>query len=637
MQMLLPIALIVGLCVGSFPESGNAATGGVEPIAMAERIEAMGRAGYATSPRYSPDGTQIAFITTVSGRPQLWRMPAAGGYPQAVTMLEDPVSGVEWAPDGKTLSYAVAPGGGYNAQLYLSTPDGTQRRRITDGGNANNFSGDFSDDGRYHYRSNARDPASTDAWIHDPKTGQSKLAIKIDGLGGIIEIIGQRALVFRLVTRGNTNLWLDDLDTGTQTLLTAHSGPASVSGQFGPGAKSVYLAHNLDRDNTVFARIELDPQGKPGKLQTLADREGVDLDAFVLSKDRQRALLVFNVGGRSELELIDLRSGTRRVLPAAPAEWVAGADFSPDGKHIALMASGSASPWEIWRLDLAGNHYTQLTYSPHPGVNLDSMVRPQLHKFTAHDGLELSGWLYVPPGFVAPGPVVLSFHGGPEGQERPAFRADYQALLANGIAVFAPNIRGSSGFGRAFLQLDNHEKRFDANLDIQAAAEFVITSGVGRRGRLGIVGGSYGGYAVMVGVTQFPELFAAGANLYGIVNFETFFSQSTPWMGAISVGEYGDPKTQADLLRRLSPIHQLDRVKAAMLVMHGANDTNVPVVEAEQVVNTLKARDIDVTYVLFPDEGHGWRKDVNRVRSTVELVKFFAAHLVPAVATADTP
>jgi dipeptidyl aminopeptidase/acylaminoacyl peptidase len=222
---------------------------------------------------------------------------------------------------------------------------------------------------------------------------------------------------------------------------------------------------------------------------------------------------------------------------------------------------------------------------------------------------------------------VLSFHGGPEGQERPSFRSDYQAILAQGIAVFAPNIRGSYGFGKAFLALDNHEKRFDANRDVYDSAQYLIKSGVGARERLGIFGGSYGGYVVMMAVTEYPDTFAAGADLFGIVNFETFFAQSTPWMGAISGGEYGDPKTQADLLKRLSPIHKLDRVRAAMLVMHGANDTNVPVVEARQVVDTLKKNGRDVEFLLFPDEGHGWRKIPNRVKSTTTLADFFRRHL----------
>jgi len=598
---------------------------------FAEKVAAMGRVGYAASPRYSPDGTEIAFVTTLSGKPQLWRMPASGGYPRPVTALADPVSGIDWAPDGQSLVYAVSAGGGYSTQIYMTDRHGLHKRRVTSATDANNFAGAFAADGRYHYGSNIRDSASMDTWIYDPAKGESALAIQRDGLGGIADLVGDQALVTKLVTRGNTNLWIHDLKTGNRTLLTEHEGPASVSGKFGADTRTVYLTHNLERDNTVFARIRLDADGAVGERQTLAECEGVELDAFLISEARDRALLIWNVAGRSELELIELDDGKRTVLPAPPSARVADGEFAPDGQSLALMVSGAAAPWDLWRLDLATNRYQQLSFSPHAGVDFSKMIRPTLREFVAHDGLKLSGWLYLPESFQAPGPVVLSFHGGPEGQERPSFRSDYQALLANGIAVFAPNIRGSYGFGKAFLQLDNHEKRFDANRDIGAAADFLIEAKIGAAGHLGIMGGSYGGYATMVGVTDFPDTFAAGANLFGIVNFETFFAESTPWMGAISVGEYGDPKTQADLLRRLSPIHKLDRVKAAVLVMHGANDTNVPVVEAEQVVDTLKRQGLDVTYVLFADEGHGWRQEPNRIRSTVEIAQFFRRHLMGEV------
>ncbi len=610
--------------------SGPALASEIPTAADAElktRIEAMGRIGYANSPRFSPDGSEIAFITSLSGVPQVWRMPSQGGYPRAVTSGSDPVSGLEWHRGGQ-MAYAISPGGGYNAQIDLVSADGKKIRRVTSGGPENNFSGDFARDGRYWFRTNARDPASTDTWMVDPATGESKLALKFDGLGGISDLIGDRALVSRLVTRGDNNLWLDDLGTGKRVLLTAHEGVATASGVFGPDASTVYLSHNLDRDHSVFARIEIGKDGQPSKPETLAEREGIELDNFQIDDQRTRALLFWNVGGRSELELIKLPSGKRHKLPLPPGEIAGGADFSPDGKQVVLSISGSTLPSDIWRLDLDSGEYQRLTYSPQVGVDLATMVRPTLREFKAHDGLALSGWLYLPPGFKQPGPVVLSFHGGPEGQDRPTFRTDYQALLANGIAVFAPNIRGSSGFGKTFINLDNHEKRFDANRDIRAAADWLVADGIGDAKRLGIMGGSYGGYAVMVGVTEFPNTFAAGANLFGMVNFETFFSHSTPWMGAISVGEYGDPATQRDLLRKLSPIHKLDQVKAAMLVMHGANDTNVPVIEAEQVVNTLKGRGLEVNYVLFPDEGHGWRKDTNRVRSTLELVGFFRKHLL---------
>jgi len=626
LRATLALLLIPFAALADVPPTITAVAAGAD-AALEARVAAMGRVGAATSPQFSPDGSEIVFITTLSGLPQLWRMPATGGYPRAVTAGDDPVSGADWSPDGR-LAFAVAPGGGYNAQIYIASPDGMERRRITAGGQENNFSGDFAADGRYFFRSNLRDAASTDAWIFDPADGESTLALEFDGLGGIVDLLGDKALVFRLVTRGNANLWLDDLATGASTLLTPHDGPASVSGKLSADGRAVYLAHNLDRDNTVFARIDLDEAGRPSKPHTLAERDGVELDGFELDKARSQALLRWNVAGRNELEWLELETGERRPLPPPPGELATGVDFAPDGRSAVLMISGSASPWEVWRLEFASGEYRRLSYSPHVGVDLSKMVRPELRRFQAHDGLELTGWLYLPPGFKAPGPVVLSFHGGPEGQERPAFRSDYQALLASGIAVFAPNIRGSDGFGKAFLQLDNHEKRFDANRDIRSAADWLVEAGIGARGRLGIMGGSYGGYAVMVGVTEFPDTFAAGANLFGIVNFETFFEQSTPWMGAISTGEYGDPKTQRQLLRDLSPIHKLDRVKAAMLVMHGANDTNVPLVEAEQVVSTLQERGLEVTYVLFPDEGHGWRKEPNRVRSTVELVSFFRRHLL---------
>jgi dipeptidyl aminopeptidase/acylaminoacyl peptidase len=223
--------------------------------------------------------------------------------------------------------------------------------------------------------------------------------------------------------------------------------------------------------------------------------------------------------------------------------------------------------------------------------------------------------------------MVLSFHGGPESQERPSFNGTYQALLAQGIAVFAPNVRGSSGFGKKFVNLDNGALRENGIKDIKATVDFVVRNGFADPKRIGIMGGSYGGYMVGAGLTEYPDLFAAGANLFGVMNFETFFKNTQPWMAAISKVEYGDPDTQLEMLRRLSPINRVDRIKAPTIVLHGANDTNVPVIEAEQIVENLKRRGVPVQYILFPDEGHGWRKMPNRIRSTVEIVGWFNKYL----------
>jgi dipeptidyl aminopeptidase/acylaminoacyl peptidase len=597
---------------------------------LAARIKAMAEIPSTFSPQYSRDGKRIAFLSNRSGTPQVWMVDAAGGEPTQITHGTDPVGSVEWSPIEERIAYDVARGGGYNSQIYYSKPDGSDARLMTSGGKEDNFSGGFAPDGRYFFRSAQRDPQSPDSWVFEPKAGKSTIAIEYQGFGGIVDVErpANRALISRLVTRGNNNLYLHDLKTHEEILLTPHEGPALVGGELAPDGNAVYLVHNLGRDRQVVARIPIDAAGKPGAMTVLAERADAEADDFTLSDDGRRAILTWNAGGRSELELVSLPDGKRTPFAKPPGEVISVSDFSPDGSRVALNVSGAAQPAGAWQYEFGSKRYTQIAPVATLGVNLSTLVRPELRKYQAQDGLELSGWLYLPQGFKQPGAVVLSFHGGPEGQERPTFRADYQAILAQGIAVFAPNIRGSYGFGKAFLALDNHEKRFDANRDVHDSAQYLIKSGVGARGRLGIVGGSYGGYVVMMAVTEYPDTFAAGANLFGIVNFETFFAHSTPWMGAISGGEYGDPKTQADLLRRLSPIHKLDHVRAAMLVMHGANDTNVPVVEARQVVDTLKKNGRDVEFLLFPDEGHGWRKIPNRVTSTTTIADFFRRHLV---------
>ncbi|HKH43756.1 MAG TPA: S9 family peptidase [Thermoanaerobaculia bacterium] len=630
-----------------------------------ELVTRLAKVGSCTSPSFSPDAKRLAMICNLSGLPQVWTVPVEGGWPTQVTALDDQVTGIDWSPvDPEVLALSLAPGGGLNEQVYVVRPSGLSLERITEGGKINNRLFGWTPDGKYLLLgSNRANPGSLDSYIYHVGLGRLRLAAVNAGTGSIEDVSddGRWGLVSRVKSRGDSNLYLIGLHERADVLLTPHEPPGNFDNpRFSPDGRTVYLLSDLDRDRIGLARVRLQARPasreeiereereeeeeeeeaeergaeadapvtwKVGASEVIAGRDDADLSTFEITEDGKTAALLWNVAGESQLSFLDLATLKETPGPDLPGAIAGGLEFSKDGQLLAMNLSGANLPTDIWVLDRTSGALRQVTFSPHAGILLEALVAPKLVTFKAHDGLELSGWLYRPPGPAAAGPVVISFHGGPEAQERPSFSYTYQALLSRGISVFAPNVRGSAGFGKRFVNLDNGEKRFDGIKDIKACVDFLVGQGIADPKRIGIMGGSYGGYMTMVGLTEYPELFAAGANLFGMINFETFFSHTEPWMAAISTSEYGDPATQKDLLQRLSPIHKVDRIQAPTIVLHGANDTNVPVVEAEQTVESLKKRGIPVEYVLFPDEGHGFRKTPNKVRSAVAIVEWFEKYL----------
>ena len=597
---------------------------------LEEVVARMAEVGWAAGARFSPDGSQVAFISSKTGAPQVWIREVGNSAPRQLTKFEDPVSGLEWSPRGDVLAVNIAPGGGMNTQIYLVSLSEEEPRLITAGGTVNNWLGEWTEDGRYlSFSSNVQGPDSMDAFLYDTETEEAVLIADNDGIGSIAAMSpdGSRAVIYRMVSRGDSNLYLLDIESRNEQLITPHEGVA-VSGiaRFLDN-DTILISTNVDREMISLGRIEISEEGVGGPIHIIAERDDADLNGVVVFDDNARVALMWNAAGRSELSFLNLEDGVMSAGPALPAEIAGGVVASADGMQLAMTVSGAATPQNVWVYKVDADSLHQVSDSAHEGVDLETLVRPELVRYRAHDGLELSGWLYRPQGAEGPVPMVASFHGGPEGQSRPRFRATFQALLARGIGIFDPNVRGSSGFGKTFVNLDNGALRFNGIRDIEATVNYLVESGNADPEHIGIMGGSYGGYMVMAGLAEYPDTFSAGANLFGVVNFETFFANTEPWMAAISTIEYGDPATEVELLRDLSPIHKVDQVTAPTIVLHGANDTNVPVVEAEQVVQSLRQREVPVKYVLFPDEGHGWRKTENRVTSDVEIVKWFETYL----------
>jgi dipeptidyl aminopeptidase/acylaminoacyl peptidase len=304
---------------------------------------------------------------------------------------------------------------------------------------------------------------------------------------------------------------------------------------------------------------------------------------------------------------------------------VTSALLSRDGSTALLSVEGPQRPRELWMLDTATLVWCRVTDVP--GLPDVDLVVPTLETYTARDGLTLTGWLYRVPGRRGAGPAMLSLHGGPEAQERPTFNPQHQAMAAAGIAVFAPNIRGSSGFGRAFVHADDVHGRRDAFEDVLASRDHLLEIGVAEVDRVAVTGRSYGGYLTLAMLAFSPGIFAAGVDVCGMSDLHTFYRDSEPWIAAAAVSKYGDPERDWGLLRAISPLHHAENIHVPLLVVHGELDTNVPLGEARQIVAALRALDRPVEYLQLEGEGHEYRRASSRKLLIERMLTFLTRTL----------
>jgi len=551
----------------------------------------------------SPDASQVAFISDRGGYPQVWLRALPGG-PLSCVPLHGRVTAVSWSPTGEWLACVLAAPGASRQEVWVARPDGSGARLVAGAAPvtatlAEGRSRGWTADGALVLT----EMGTTSQVLRIlPETGE-RLVLSEGVLTTALDVTPDgESLLLRRGPRGARDL-LVVCGAAERCVIEAAGGGSSESGCLSPDGSTVYACTDVDSELAHLIAGNLD-----------VGRPDAELDEIALSGDGRLAALSWNVrAGMSALTLLDLTTGHQTEITPLPRDVIHGVGLSHDGRMLVLTAEGPTDTKGVWWAQ-AGSTLAPLSSPARgrlhasrgasvSGVDPDEVVAPRLHRLGSSDGTEITGWLYRPPR-VGRLPTVMWLHGGPEAQERPVYNSLFQSLLAEGVAVFAPNVRGSSGFGRSFRSADNGSRRYGAFQDVAACASYLVDAGIADPGRLGIAGRSYGGYLTLATLTRYPELFRVGVDVCGMSDLHTWYATTEPWIAAAAVTKYGDPARDAELLTDLSPMQSLDRLCAPLLLVHGSDDTNVPVSESLQVDELLQWRTVPHRLVIFEGEGH---------------------------------
>jgi dipeptidyl aminopeptidase/acylaminoacyl peptidase len=573
----------------------------------------------AHGPSWSPDGARLAFVADTSGLDQAWIAVAEGGASEQLTHFGDRVGLVAWSPAGDQILVSVDAGGDEHDQLYLVPAAGGAPRALTAEPRVIHHFGAWSPDGRrICYSCNRRRSAFFDVWVMDVASGEARCVLERDAtlMPRAWSPDGSALVVVRENTNLDSDLLLVAAAGGEPRLLTNHEGEAAYAFPcFAPDGRTLYLLTNRGREFLAPAALDVAAQVAPGEhapLRVLADTSWDAEGGLALSRDGRLLAWALDAAGISRLVFYDLARGQELPAPALPAGVVEGLTWAPDGSRVAFGFNGTRHNGNLWSAAPGTPAPRQMTRVPMGGLDPALLVEPALVRYASFDGLEIPALYYRPPDMrrarPAGLPVIVFVHGGPESQFRPLHAAPWmpplQYYLSRGFAVFAPNVRGSAGYGKTYIHLDDVRLRPNSVADLKAGVEWLVRHGGADPQRIGIVGRSYGGFMVLAAITTYPDLWAAAADIVGIANFLTFFEHTGVWRRHLRTPEYGDPARDAEFLRELSPLFKADRITTPLLVLHGANDPRVPVGEAEQIVAAVRAGGRPSELLIFPDEGH---------------------------------
>jgi dipeptidyl aminopeptidase/acylaminoacyl peptidase len=562
---------------------------------------------------------------------QIHRVAAPGGARTQLTFFDEPVGGAIPVPGtADRFIFAKDTGGDEYFQGYLAGLTGPEVA-FTQAGTRNQAMV-FSKDGKtLAWAQVGKGDPDYDIMMMNVADPSSRRKV-FDGTGATAPIAvspdGKTLLLGRYFSSTSSKLFLLDVASGKLTELNPSKTEISYQGGvFAPDGRSILVLSDQGYDFKRLVSMDL----ATGKSVPISPPDLTwDIEDFELSDDGTLLAYSVNEGGRSRVVVQGFRTKQAVPQPKLPVGLLGGLKFSPDGKRLAIGLNTATSPSDVWSFDLASGELTRWTFSETGGLDLSKLREPELVSFKSFDGLTVPAWVYKPGKIDGKAPVIIDIHGGPEGQDRPGFNTRRQYWAAElGAVTIAPNVRGSDGYGKRYIALDNGPKRQDSVKDIGALLDWIATQPDLDKDRVVVYGGSYGGFMVLASLAAYNDRLAGAVDIVGISHFKTFLENTEGYRRDQRRSEYGDERDpkMAKIFEEISPLNLTDRMKKPLFVIQGRNDPRVPWTEAEQIVAKVRGQGGEVWYMIAADEGHGFRKkqniDAQREAETLFLRKVF--------------
>ena len=586
---------------------------------------------------WHPSLRQMLIGTRFGQTNQIHHLAMPMGARTQWTFFDEPVAGAQYEPkDGSFVLFSRDVGGNEFAQLFRLDPKKGTSRMLSPGGRTQIGQPLWNRaKSRFVYTSTERNGADRDFWWMDPYAEHEPKRMLLANEGGGWGILDwspddTKLLVVERKSVNQSQLYEIDLATAQRRPLTDPSAPpaAFLGGQYLPGGGEVICAS--DRQGEFLELVKIDVV--TGKETPIGEAKDGDVESLTLHEDGKNLAFVVNQDGVSRLFLHELTTGRQRVIEGLPRGVISLGDWHRQMPELALTINSAKSPSDLFSVDALDGSVTRWTQSELGGISAESLTEPELVRWEGHDGLALTGFLYRPPAsFEGKRPVIISIHGGPEGQSRPIFQARNNFYLNElGVAIVYPNVRGSVGYGKTFTQLDNGMKRLDSVRDIGALLDWVAGQPNLDANRIMVTGGSYGGYMTLATATQYNNRIRCALDVVGISHFGTFLKNTESYRRDLRRVEYGDERDpeMAKFFDQMAPLNRASQITKPLFIVQGGNDPRVPLSEAEQMVAKVRANGGPIWYLMAKDEGHGFKKKANADYQFYATVLFIEQYLL---------